>query len=255
VVFSRPDPQTGNRDVWYIEIARGITARLTTHAANDWNAVWSPDGRQLAFGSDRDGGPELRPYLKTSMDPGSSESRLFAQPGTPHDWSADGRWLAYERSGDLLVGSASGSVEPFAFLTTPAFESSPRFSPDSRWIAYSSNESGRPEVYIRPFAGEPAGPTGKIQISHDGGQYGFWAPSGREIFYLSADRSVFSIDTRNLGRSETLPAAVRLFRACPSTVPSTGVPAFDTHDGQRFLVLCQTEPPGRFTVLMDWTSP
>ena len=192
---------------------------------------------------------------KTSMDPGSSESRLFAQPASPRDWSADGRWLAYEQSGDLLVGPASGSVEPFAFLATPAIESFPRFSPDSKWIVYSSNESGGPEVYMRPFAGEPAGPTGKIRISHDSGQYGFWAPSGREIFYLSANGSVFSIDTRNLGRGEGLPAAVRLFRACPTTELAEGVPALDTRDGQRFLVLCRTEPPGRFTVLMNWTLP
>jgi Tol biopolymer transport system component len=277
VAFSAPDPQTGNRDVWYLEIARGITARLTTHVANDWYPVWSPDGRQVAFGSDRDGGTEHVPYVKTSMDPGSSESRhrpqglperVAVRELLPSDWSADGRWIAYTgyaqgagSPGDLHVGPASGSSEPFAFLATAAWDSNPRFSPDSRWIVYNSNESGRMEVYTRPFSGEPAQPTGKLQVSNNGGEYGVWGPSGREIFYMSGDGSVFAVDTRNLGRTETLPAPVRLFQACPATQP-LAMPlrglydySFDTRDGQRFLVNCLVEPPGRFTVLMNWTFP
>jgi eukaryotic-like serine/threonine-protein kinase len=254
VAFSRPDPQTGNRDVWYIEIGRGITSRLTTHVANDWHPVWSPDGRQLAFGSDRDGGPGVLPYLKTSLDPGSNESRLLSKESLPKDWAANGRWLIYERRGDLFVGPAAAGVEPFPFLATPALETLPRFSPDSKWIAYTSNESGRTEVYIRPFSGAPAGPTGKLQVSHNGGQFGVWGPLGREIFYLSADRSIFSADTRNLGRIETVPTPVRLFPACATSDPALA-PSFDTRDGQRFLVTCRVEPPGRFTVLTNWTIP
>jgi serine/threonine-protein kinase len=163
---------------------------------------------------------------------------------------------------DLFVGPASASAEPFPFLATAAWETDPRFSPDSRWIAYTSDESGRGEVYIRPFTGEPAPPAGKIQVSNNGGGYALWAPSGREIFYMSGDGSVFAVDTRNLGRTETLPTPVRLFRACPATQPQ-GLPLrgepiapdFDTRDGQRFLVACLLEPPGRFTVLMNWTFP
>ena len=264
VAFSAPDPQTGNRDVWYIEIARGITARLTTHVANDWYPVWSPDGRQLSFASDRDGGAEMIPYLKTSMDPGSSESRHASLPGNPYDWSADGRWIAYGRSRDtdLFVGPATVGAEPFSFLATPAWESNSRFSPDSRWIAYSSDESGRMEVYVRPFSGEPAASTGKIQVSNNGGEHAVWGPSGGEIFYMSGDGSVFAVDTRELGRTETLPTPVRLFQACPGTqpyaLPLRKLPyeySFDTRDGQRFLVNCLVEPPGRFTVLMNWTFP
>jgi Tol biopolymer transport system component len=264
VAFAAPDRQTGNRDVWYFEIDRGIRARLTTHVAADWFPVWSPDGRQLLFASERDGGAGNVPYLKTSMDPGSSESRYARLQAQPNDWSADGRWVAYIGSSgrDLFVGPASGSVEPFQFLATAAWETDPRFSPDSRWIAYTSDESGRGEVYTRPFTGEPAAPAGKIQVSNNGGGYALWAPSGREIFYMSGDGSVFAVDTRNLGRTETLPTPVRLFQACPATQPQ-GMPLrgepispdFDTRDGQRFLVSCLVEPPGRFTVLMNWTFP
>jgi Tol biopolymer transport system component len=263
VAFAAPDPQTGNRDVWYFEITRAITARLTTHVAADWYPVWSPDGRQLLFASERDGGAEDVPYLKTSMDPGSSESRQTRLRGEPHDWSADGRWIAYVGSmgRDLFVGPAGGG-EPFPFLVTPAWETNPRFSPDSRWIAYTSDESGRGEVYIRPFTGEPAAPSGKIQVSNNGSGYPVWAPSGREIFYMSRDGSVFAVDTRTLGQTETLPTPVRLFQACPATQPQgmplrgePTAPGFDTRDGQRFLVNCLLEPPGLFTVLLNRTFP
>ena len=261
VAFAAPDTQTGNRDLWYIEIARGITARLTTHVAADWYPVWSPDGRQLLFASERDGGAESVPYLKTSMDPGISESRHARLRGEPHDWSSDGRWIAYVGSmgRDLFAGPAAGG-EPFPFLATPARETTPRFSPDSRWIAYTSDESGRPEVYVRPFSGEPALPIGKLQVSNNGAWGPVWGPSGQEIFYMSGDGSTFAVDTRNLGRTETLPTPVRLFQACPATQPQgiplrgePSAPDFDTRDGQRFLVNCLVEPPGRFTVLMNWT--
>ncbi len=85
-----------------------------------------------------------------------------------------------------------------------------------------------------------------------------WGPFGREIFYASLDGSIFAVDTRNLGQTDTLPTPVRLFRACAQTEPpnleTLGSP-FDTRDGQRFLVTCRLEPPGRFTVLMNWTFP
>jgi Tol biopolymer transport system component len=261
VAFQAPDPETGNRDVWYIEVARGITSRLTTHVANDWFPVWSPDGRQILFSSDRDGGAEGVPYMKTSMDPGTGESRLAMLNATPYDWSADAKWISFS-SRDLFIASTSGSVQPFPFLATPAWESNPRFSADSRWIAYNSDESGRNEIYVRPFPGQPAAPAGKVQVSNNGGEYAVWGPSDQEIFYMSGDGSIFAVDTRNLGRSETLPPPMRLFQACPETrplgLPLRGEPyrySFDTRDGQRFLVNCPVDRSGQFTVLMNWTFP
>jgi hypothetical protein len=111
-------------------------------------------------------------------------------------------------------------------------------------------------VYVRPFAGAPAAPTGKLQVSDNGGQYAVWGPFGREIFYLARDGSVFSVDTRSLGGTEPLPTPVRLFRTCSPDETALAVDtAFDTRDGQRFLLTCRLEPPGRFTVLMNWTVP
>jgi hypothetical protein len=111
-------------------------------------------------------------------------------------------------------------------------------------------------VYVRPFAGEPAGPGGKLQVSHTGGVQAAWGPLGRELFYVSPDGSFFAVDTRDLGRAETLPAPVRLFRSCLTGDLQLQTGAwFDTRDGNRFLMACHLNPPGRFTVLMNWTAP
>ena len=253
IAYSAPDPQTGNRDVFSIEIARGITTRLTTHVANDWFPVWSPDGRQLAFATDREGGADNVTYMKRSMDAGSGESRFVAAPAEPYDWSADGQWIAYWRANDIYVGRASGNVEPFPFVKSDAREINPRFSPDGKWIVYSSNESGRMEVYVRPFSGERPDPGGAVRVSGNGAEYGSWGPAGEEIFYITRDSVVFSVDARQLGRAQTLPPPVRLFQVCPQTGgTTTDAMRVQTNDGRKFLLNCRIEPPGRFTVLLNW---
>jgi serine/threonine protein kinase len=262
VAFTKPDEQTGNRDVWYIETARDIAARLTLHVANDWYPVWSPDGRQLLFGSDRDGGTGLPAYFKKSMDAGSNESPLPNAVGTPpYDWSPDGRWISSSNDADIWVSSTTGEPKPFQFLATPFREAGGRFSPDGKWIAYVSNETGRFEVYVRPFAGGPAAAEGKIQVSNTGGDFPVWGPLGQELFYMTRDFTVNAVSTMDLGRSNQAPVASRLFQACPGTAPvdapMTGQAfgyAFDTRDGQRFLVNCRVEPVGKYLVLMNWLA-
>jgi Tol biopolymer transport system component len=252
VAYSAPDPQTGNRDLFSTEIARGITTRLTSHVANDWFPVWSPDGRRLIFGTDREGGTDSATYV-LSMDTGSGESRFVAAPAEPHDWSPDGRWIAYWRADDIYIGHASGSLEPFPLVKTAARETDPRFSPDGKLIAYTSNESGRVEVYVRSFSAEGTATGGAIRVSNNGGEYGEWGPQGKEIFYITRDASIYSVDARLLGTTGTLPAPVRLFQACTQT-GGTGSDTVnvETNDGRRFLINCRVEPQGRFTVLMNW---
>ncbi|HVG71907.1 MAG TPA: protein kinase [Vicinamibacterales bacterium] len=261
VAFSRPDDQTGNRDIWVTELARGITSRLTVHVANDWFPVWSPDGRQLLFGSDRAGGTAVPPYIKKSMDPGSEESPVPDGADAPYDWSRDGRWISYG-SDDILVASASGDRKPFQFLASRFLEGNGRFSPDGKWLAYVSNETGRYEVYVRPFAGTPAGAEGKIQVSNNGGDYPVWGPLGQELFYMSRDFNLYAVSTKNLGPSSTVPLPSRLFQACPGTMldnpPARGTLfsyAFDTYDGQRFLINCRVQPRGTYRVLINSLMP
>ena len=258
VLFTAPDPRNGNRDVWHTELARGITTRLTTHIANDFVPVWSPDGSQILFVSDRDG--EGGVYLKTSLDPGVGEALI---PGLerrrPSDWSLDGRWILSELGRDIWVASQSGGVDAFAFLETPFWEANGRFSPDGRWIAYVSNETGQREVHVRPFEGEPAGTEGRIQISSDGGVSPVWGPEGRELFYMSED-VLYAVDTADLGGQASVSLPSRLFQACPdgrvmsSASILLNVASYHTLDGERFLISCRQEV-SQFVVLLDWMFP
>ena len=260
ILFTSPNPQNGNRDVWHTELARGITTRLTTHIANDWHPVWSPDGRQVLFSSDRSAGSSI--YLKTSLDPGAGEEPIpELDPGSPQDWSRDGRWISYFRGQDVWVASLSGVVEAFPFLETSAWESNLRFSPDGSWIAYASDETGQWEVHVRPFDGGPAGTEGRIQLSTGGGDFPVWGPDGRELFYMSGDDVLYAVDTANLGGREPVTLPSRLFQVCPDGRPinlaTAGTPyasPYDTLDGEQFLISCLEEAVGQFRVMLDWLS-
>ncbi len=254
LAFSRPDAHDGNRDLWVAELTRGIVSPLTTDPANDWFEVWSPDGKQLLFNSDRSGSANLATYIKKSMEPGAEEYPTTF-PRDPFDWSADGNWIAFG-SNDILVASAK-DFRSFPYLATRFRESGARFAPDTKWLAYSSDESGRSEIYIRPFNGQPAG-AGKIQISTNGGDFPLWRRDGREVFFMSADNFIYSVDLSNLASARTVPKPVKLFRACPQTMPSTTAGSnspyfytFDTRDGNRFLLDCRVSAPGQFVVLLD----
>jgi len=264
IVFNRPDNRLGNRDIWYVETARGVTARLTSHQANDWFAVWSPDGKRLLFASDRWGGPGNGIYEKKSMEPGAEEVAVFIEPDSsvePLDWSRDGRWILIlrfspEGRGEIWLMPATGERKPFAFAATAADERFARFSPDGKWIAYQSVETGRYEVYVRPFAAGLAGPEGKVQLSDSGGQFPVWRPDGQELFYISGGNVVYSMATRNLGQSGATPRPSRLFIACPGTLPleqmGRASNPMDIAPDARFLIDCRTERPGQSTVLMNW---
>jgi Tol biopolymer transport system component len=259
LAYTGTDPQTGNRDLFVMEIPRGVISRLTTNVANDWNPVWSPDGKQLLFGSDRDGGPLNLSYVKKSIDGGAAEVRF---PGAePYDWSRDGRWLSLSglRQPAIIIAAATPDAKPFVYLDTPFQEGDARFSPDGKWIAYVSNESGPYEVYVRPFTGGPAPAEGKLQISNGGADYPVWKPDGGELYFLGVDSWLYAVNTTGLGKSSQMPNPVRLFHACEATRTASAAATnqmyaypYDTHDGKRFLFNCSAEPSSQFTVLLNW---
>ena len=156
----------GNGDIWLLDLVRGGMTRLTFDAALDINPVWSPDGMRIAFASNRTGVFDL--YVKPSNGSGAEE-RLVESPNNkaPQDWSRDGRWLLYYEINpttgrDLwALDMTSPDRTPRVVANTPAEEVLAQFSPDGRWVAYQTNESGRFEVVVQPFP--DAG--GKWQVS------------------------------------------------------------------------------------------
>jgi Tol biopolymer transport system component len=165
---------------------RGTLTRLTFAHADDGNALWSPDGTQVAFGSNRYG--QFNLYSKPVDGSGEAIQLTDHQEYTMgSSWSPDGTRLAFqkerpEHGSDIWMLPLDG--EPEMFLGTPFDEGRPAFSPDGRWLAYDSDESGRTEVYVLPYPGQG----GKVQVSAGGGRGPLWARSGRELFYRNGNK-------------------------------------------------------------------
>ncbi len=172
-----------NWDVWVHDLEREVATRLTFSEGYDADPVWSPDGRWIAFGSSEQGGTMV--YRKRSDGSGEVEALAgaegLASPSFPLDWSPDGEKLLVQSgaAGDLWVVTIDGSEAPAPFQVTAFGEYNGAFSPDGRWIAYESNESGRTEVYVQAY---PTG-GGKWQISDGGGGQPRWSGDGRELFF------------------------------------------------------------------------
>ena len=261
VIFNRPDDNGGNRDIWSIEMGRGIASHLTLNPANEWNNVWSPDGRRIIFASDRSGNRFGSMFEKSSMEPGAGEAAVPGMPDSanPQDWSADGRWIAFnngETHETIWIASAFGEKKPFQFLQTPFEERNPRFSPDAKWIAYHSNESGRFEVYARPFSGGPAASEGKLRISERGGYFPTWSRGGQELFFIGPDAKLYVATITGLGRTGRPSSPRPLFEVCSGNTPTgeaTQGRQFDVAaDGQKFLFVCWNTAENHYSVLVNW---
>ena len=263
IAFMYPDLKNGNRDVWTIEIDRGIAAPLTRNTANDWHPVWSGDGKQILFGSDRGGKPETMLYMKTAIDAAAEETQVLATLGSPTDWSRDGRWIAvdeypFDQSGPrtLIVSSRERTAK--RLFDNPSRHGGTRFSPDGKWVAYTSEETGRFEVFVRPFANGAVGER-KVQISESGGDFPVWRPDGQELYFMSEDATIHAVATTTLRLEGPVPRAQTLFRPCPGGATQSppmngqfwGHP-YDTLDGKRFIVNCFLRPSREFTILMNW---
>ncbi|HYR42185.1 MAG TPA: hypothetical protein VER98_04115, partial [Terriglobia bacterium] len=236
----------GNPDVWLIEAARGVPMRFTFNTTTDDFPVWSPDGSRVLFASNRIGsgtsGSSFNLYWKLSSGAGADELLLESdQTKMPEDWSSDGRFLLFhtidpQTNTDLWVLPVSGDKKPFPFLKTPFEERYGQFSPDGKWIAYQSNESGRSEIYVQPFPG----PGGKFQISSNGGAQARWNKNGKEIFYVSLDSKMMAAPVKLSPDGQSLetgtPAALFPVRIAGGPLGPNKQQYAVSSDGHRFLV-------------------
>jgi len=262
VAFDRLDPQTQNRNIWVYDFVRGVTTRFTFDSETAVNPLWSSDGSHIAFASRR-GGATYDLYQKASNLTGDEEL-LFksdqAVSSLPSSWSPDGRFLLYFNPGSpqhlwsLTVGTGAADRKPVLLEHSEFDERSARFSPDGRWIAYSSNESGRDQIYVRPFdAPSVTGGTtvtGKWMVSKDGGDTPLWRHDGKELFYLGLDGNAMAVDVNTSGVFQAgVPKA--LFR-----VPAGEVFWEVSSDGKRFLMAAPsaTSAPPKFTVVLNWQA-
>ncbi|MEK7329965.1 MAG: hypothetical protein AAB113_04110, partial [Candidatus Eisenbacteria bacterium] len=249
------DAQKGREDIWVRHLARGVTSRLTFDDGNELNPVWSPDGERVAYASDRAG--PFRVYIRLASGVGGEDSIASAASGNngPTAWSRDGQTLAVRVLGsnawDTWLVPLSPGGKPVQFVATPFSDQWARFSPDGRWLAYQSSQSGRNEIYVQAASG--AG--GKWQISTAGGTQPWWRSDGREIFYRALDQTITAVPVT---AGETFEAGTPspLFRAPIVETTITGSRWLPTEDGQRFLVNMPLRGPerARFTVVTNWTA-
>ena len=200
LAFNLADPRSGKNDIWVRDLARGVNSRFTLGAGNNFRPLWSPDGGTIVFSSDREGTPDL--YEKSTRGQGGEKLLLKSdEPKSASAWTRDGRYIGYTSQNpksvtDIWVLPTFGDRKPIPVLVSPFLESQPMFSPDGRFVAYVSNESGAAEIYVQTF---PDG-GGKWQVSSSGGVDPSWRGDGKELYYRSPDQKLMAVEIRSGAR-------------------------------------------------------
>jgi Tol biopolymer transport system component/predicted Ser/Thr protein kinase len=251
----------GNRDIWLIDLARGVLTRFASDVAGDVSPIWSSDGTRVVFSSHRnrtDGVFDL--YQRPTVGAGNEERLLTTgETMVATDWSSDGRFLLYRslsrKTGwDIWALPVAGDGKHFPVVQTNFEERDAQFSPDGKWIAYQSIETGRVEIYVQSF---PAG--ARTQISTTGGAQVRWRRDGKELFYIALDGRLMAVPVELPANGQTVE-------------PGRPVALFETHiggavqgfnkqqyvvssDGQRFLMNVSPDEASTapITVLVNWT--
>jgi eukaryotic-like serine/threonine-protein kinase len=256
VAFRVQDPQSRTRDIWLADLVRGVPSRFTFDPRNENHPLWSPDGRRIAYWSDAAGAEGI--YTKDASGAGEADLLVKSKDETVlSDWSRDGHWVIYDVTpptgkSEIWIVPIDGDRKQAVFLRGQFNYSQGRLSPDGRWLAYTSDESGRLETYVQTFPGH----SGKWQISTTGGSDARWSHDGGRLFYLSADQRMTVAAIRTTPAFEAdVPKA--LFTA-HVLFPGTGL---RTHyeisaDGRGFLLAAPRGAQGLSgsNVVLNWTA-
>jgi Tol biopolymer transport system component/predicted Ser/Thr protein kinase len=249
------DLRTGVADIWTIDLASGTRSRFTTGAGDKFWSAWSRDGSRIAYNISSPGGRGGYDILYKLTAGSGAEEKLASEPAefeVPLSLSPDGRFLLYQRRkeerDDLWLLPLTGDRTPRPFVVTPALEQMGQFSPDGRYVAYMSDESGRFEVYVAAFPG----PGGRWQVSQGGGSEPRWSRDGKELFFFAPDNRLMAAQVKSDGASFEVGAIVPLFHARAMGFSYR----YDVgKDGKRFLVasgLPQELSP--ITLVTNWTA-
>jgi Tol biopolymer transport system component len=242
----------GNQDIVLFDLARPTDPprRFTSDTGTDYFPVWSPDGKEVVFTSTRGGRGQI---YRRAVDFSNREEIFHASvdkgSGTPTDWSRDGKYLAYTAAGGIWILPLSGARTPFPFRESPVVDRHAHFSPDVRWVAFTSQESGTGrQVYVAPFPGK--GPV--QQVSARGGTQPMWHPNGKELFFLAPDDGLMSVafETERTFKHEQ---PRKLFTVRVNQYFGAGNEYAVSKDGSRFLVNVLPSPK-HITVVLDWLT-
>jgi hypothetical protein len=246
----------GLSDIWLLDLERGIRSKFTLDPGDDSNAVWSPDGSQIVYSSRASGGKSSL-LRKPTTSLGIVEP-LFSPTDVdlgPTSWSPDGEFVLYTMQplggkNDLWALPLGGDQTPRPVVQTEHDEGDGRFSPDGRWIAYVSDESGRYEVYVASFPG----PGGKLQVSANGGTEPRWRADGKELFYFARDNRLMAVDITTQGGTFEVGQIEPLLQARETWLPGSGVRYDVSEDGQRFLIFVPLAEPSasNISLIVNW---
>jgi Tol biopolymer transport system component len=249
LAITRFDPQTGSSDIWVVDLSQGTTSRFTSNPAHEISPIWSPDGTRIVFSSNRLAGGGIDLVLKAST---GGEEELLLRTGATNlatDWSVDGVFILYQAldpgtNPDIWALPLGGDRKPFVLVQTPFSETDGCLSPDGRWLAYTSDESGRPEVYVRPFLR----PGGSQLISRSGGRRPLWRKDAKELFFVTPERRVMAVLVQSDSTTfrASIPRALFEERVYQDSYAVS-------RDGQRFLInTVLPEASAPIQIVVNW---
>jgi len=236
-----------NADIIVFDVLRGTRERLTSEGKNSQVPVFSPDGNRVAFSSNRTG--RFNPYVIDGPNREKLVIDMQLAGGFPTDWSPDGKSLLWWGNKDLWIVPVDGKEKPQTLAMTRFDERAGSFSPDGKWVVYSSNQSLRYEIYLTPF---PAGDGKRYTVSNQGGASPAWRRDGKEIYFVAGDGRLTAVPVTIRGPDVQFGRAESLFPVDSSDFNRAYEPS---RDGQRFLIAMPAAPGGAaLTVMLNWTQ-